>query len=284
MTSATDWCALWRELCEAQARARAADASIDPADPWRHRARDFAVGVARRWSAPDSSRAAVATWLDAHPGASLLDIGAGSGAWAAFLSPHAAHITAVEPSAAMVAILRETLAAAGTANVTVVPRPWPDPETGPHDVTLCAHAMYGAADFPGFVRGLERVTRRHVFLLLRAPDPEGIMAEAARRVLGHPHDSPNFQVGYNALLELGIFPDVVMEEGLWEPWRHASREEALAEVKRRLGLLGTDGHDAFLADLLERRLTPADGGYVWPRATRSALVHWDAERYRAGAA
>lgn len=180
----------------------------------------------------------------------------------------------------MADVLRETLAASGAANVTVVPRPWPDEETGPHDVALCAHAMYGAADFAGFVRGLERVTRRHVFLLLRAPDPDGVMAEAARRVLGHPHDSPNFQVGYNALLELGIFPDVLMEEGTWEPWSHASLEEALAEVKRRLGLPAAGEHDAFLAGLLERRLTRTEAGFVWPRATRSALVHWDVERYR----
>jgi SAM-dependent methyltransferase len=281
VTSPGGWCALWRELCEAQARARAADARLDPADPWRHRARDYAAGVARRWSAPDSSRATVAAWLDAHPGASVLDVGAGTGAWAAFLSPHAARITAIEPSAAMADILRETLAEAGAANVTVVPRAWPDDAVGPHDVTLCAHAMYGAADFAGFVRGLERVTRRRVFLLLRAFDPEGIMAQAAMRVRGHPHDSPNYQVGFNALLELGIFPDVQMEDGLWEPWCHASLGEALADVKRRLGLLATDEHDAFLAELLGRRLARTDAGYAWPRATRSALVHWDVERCRA---
>ena len=157
---------------------------------------------------------------------------------------------------------------------------WPDAAVGPHDVTLCAHAMYGAADFAGFVRGLERVTRRHVFLLMRAPEPDGVMAEAARRVLGHPHDSPNFQVGYNALLQLGVFPDVVVEEGRWEPWRHASLEEALAEVKRRLGLAAASPHDAFLAELLERRLARTDDGYVWPHGTRSALAHWDVERYR----
>ena len=280
MPSVTDWCALWRELCEAQARARRADPRVDAADPWRHRAREFAAGVARRWSAPDSSRATVAAWLDAHPGSSVLDVGAGTGAWAAFLAGRAGRVTAVEPSAAMVELMREGLAAAGAANVDIVARPWPDAAVGPHDVTLCAHAMYGAADFAGFVRGLERVTRRRIFLLLRAFDPEGIMAQAAMRVRGHPHDSPNYQVGFNALLELGILPDVSMEEGTWEPWCHAGLAEALADVKRRLGLLGTDEHDAFLAELLERRLARTDAGYVWPRATRSALVHWDVERYR----
>ena len=280
MPSVTDWCALWRELCEAQARARRADPRVDAADPWRHRAREFAAGVARRWSAPDSSRATVAAWLDAHPGSSVLDVGAGTGAWAAFLAGRAGRVTAVEPSAAMVELMREGLAAAGAANVDIVARPWPDAAVGPHDVTLCAHAMYGAADFAGFVRGLERVTRRHVFLLMRAPEPDGVMAEAARRVLGHPHDSPNFQVGYNALLQLGVFPDVVVEEGRWEPWRHASLEEALAEVKRRLGLAAASPHDAFLAELLERRLARTDDGYVWPHGTRSALAHWDVERYR----
>ena len=100
------------------------------------------------------------------------------------------------------------------------------------------------------------------------------------RVWGHPHDSPNFQVGYNALLQMGLFPNVLMEDtGLWDARTNDSMEEALADVKRRLDLWDVEDseHDAFLEDLLRRRLTLQDGRYVWPPGVRSALVYWDVE-------
>jgi len=281
MERVTDWLALWRELHEAQVRSWEADRSRASDDAWRGRARAFAAGIAQRWAGSDSTRDTIARWLDAHPGSTVLDIGAGTGAWAAFLAPHASRITAVEPSAAMVEVMRETLAAAGATNVEVVARPWPEAQVGPHDVALCAQAMYGFADFAAFVRSLERAARRHCFLVMRAPLMDAVMAEISNRVWGQPYDSPNFQIAFNALLQLGIFPDVVMEDtGPWEPWTSASLEDAVAEVKRRFGLPERGEHDAFLRELLGHRLTLVDGGYVWPPGVRSALVHWEVDRGR----
>jgi SAM-dependent methyltransferase len=282
MERVTDWNALWRELHGAQVRGWQTGKTRPSEDVWRDKARTFAAGVAKRWSTPDSSRGTVAAWLDAHPGSSVVDVGAGTGAWAAFLAGHARKVTAVEPSPAMVEVMKETLAAARVTNVEVVQAPWPEAPLEPHDVSLCSQAMYGFADFPAFVQSLERVTRRRCFLLMRAPVMDGLMAEVSRRVWGHPYDSPNFQVGYNALLQLGILADVVVEDtGLWEPWSSASPEEAVAEVKRRFGLAEPCEHDAFLRDLMERRLTLVEGRYVWPRGVRSALVHWDVTEQRA---
>ena len=95
---------------------------------------------------------------------------------------------------------------------------------------------------------------------------------------GHPYDSPNFQVAYNVMLHMGLFPNVLMEDsGLWDARTNDSLEQALADVKRRLGLLNVEPteRDAFLQDLLRRRLVFQDGHYVWPASVRSALVYWD---------
>ncbi|MBN1247431.1 MAG: hypothetical protein JXC32_07215 [Anaerolineae bacterium] len=101
------------------------------------------------------------------------------------------------------------------------------------------------------------------------------MAEAARLVWGQPYDSPNFQVAYNALLQLGIFADVHMENaGLWRPWTSPSLEDALADVRRRLGLSEGGRHDDALRALLEQRLVQKDGIWTWPRSVCSALVYW----------
>jgi hypothetical protein len=109
-------------------------------------------------------------------------------------------------------------------------------DQGGFRVVLCSHSLYGVADFTASVRKME----------------------ATRHVWGQPYDSPTFQVAYNALLQLGIFANVVLEDSsLWKPWTSASLDEALVDVKRRLDLVDDATHDAFLRDLLAR---PFDRG------------------------
>jgi len=91
-----------------------------------------------------------------------------------------------------------------------------------------------------------------------------------------PYDSPNFQVAYNALLQMGIYPNVLMEIGKpWEPWLNSSMEEALSELKNRLAVHDTPEHDGFLKKLLDDHLIEKNDQVVWPVGNRSALVYWD---------
>ncbi len=275
MEPVTDWICLWQQLVEAHAHGRLAEGQSDP-DVWRARARAYHAAVQRRWAASDSSRDFIATDLEAHPGETALDLGAGSGAWTVFLAARAREVTALDPSPAMLEVLRENVAAAGLSNVTVIEGAWPEADVSAHDIVLCSHALYGVADFAAFVRKMEATARRRCYLLLRIPLPDSVMAEAARHIWGQPHDSPNFQVAYNALLQLGIFAHVLMEDtGLWEPWVSADLDAALLEVKSRFDLIHEDKYDAFLRELLTRRLIKQDGQYLWPRGIRSALVYWD---------
>jgi SAM-dependent methyltransferase len=272
-----NWLTLWQELVEARARGREKAHEDPPSDVWRARARAYHEKVQQRWQEPDSSRDLIAADLDRHPGETVLDVGAGTGAWTVFLAPRVRHVTAVDPSPAMLDVLRENIAAARLDNVTVVEGAWPNVDVDPHDVVLCAHALYGVADFAAFVERMVAGARRRCYMLLRIPIPGSVMAQAAHHVWGQPYDSPNFQVAYNALWQLGIFANVRMEDsGLWEPWTNASLDEALADVKRRFDLVDDPTHDAFLRDLLARHLRERkDGSVIWPRGTRSALVYWD---------
>ena len=281
MEKMIDWIELWNELVQAQNCGYAHDQRLDKQDHWRARAKEFDSHVRRRWEQVDSSRALIVSMLDAIPNATVLDIGAGTGAWATLLARHARRVTAIEPSPAMLEVLRHNLESEKVTNVEIVAEAWPHARVGIHDFTLCSHAMYGLGDFAQFIQGIEAVTRQTIFLLIRAPTMHGVMAEAARRVWGHPYDSPNYQVALNALLQMGIFPNVLMEEpGSWEPWVNDSLEDARNQIKRRLGLSQTCEHDAFLMQLIQRRLTCVDGKYVWPRATRTALVYWRAQAER----
>ncbi len=277
MQTVPDWFSLWRELVELKQRGRAYAPPQENGDIWGTRAREYHQSVLRRWERPDSSRDFLLAQLAAHPGSTVLDIGAGTGAWTLLLARHARSVTAVEPSPGMLGVLQENLAAANLANVTVIQGAWPEVNVPPHDIALCSHAMYGCLDLQRFIEKMNAATRRACIMLLRAPAPDGLMAQAAQKILGQPNDSANFVIAYNALIQMGFYPNVVVENtGHWEPRRYASVEEALSYVKHHFGLGEEEqAYDSFLRELLEARLTLKEGYYLCPQEVHSVLVYWE---------
>jgi 2-polyprenyl-3-methyl-5-hydroxy-6-metoxy-1,4-benzoquinol methylase len=273
-----DWAALWRDLV--QVRARPAVGAPD-ADRWAGKAEAFHDRVRRRWTDPDSSRERVLALV--QQGGTVLDVGAGTGAWSVLLARTAARVTAVDASPSMLAVLRECLAAQAVSNVDVVLGVWPQVLVGDHDYSLCAHAVYGAPDLPGFVQRMVEVTRHICFLVLRTPVPGGILSDAATQLWGHPWDGPNAVIARHVLAGMGITPEVVVEARPREPRTSATLDEALELLKRHFRLHDTTAHDDDLAALLKRRLhARPGGGYAWPPDSRSVLLHWDVAPPRAG--
>ncbi len=273
----TDWLQLWKRVSSVHADGHARKESDRKGqDVWVERARKFDSLVKEKWSRPDSSRTFIISRLKEHPGSTLLDIGAGTGAWACLLSGYVNHVTALEPSSAMVSVMRENIAEQGIDNIEIVQGKWPYTKTEEHDFSLCSHAMYGEPDFREFITRMMDVTRRTCFLLIRVPVMNSLMGELAMRIWGHPYDSANFQLAYNALLQMDIHANVLMEDtGLWKPWKSESLEDAVAKVKDRFGISDTHEHDTFITDMLSGHLIQENGQYVWPRGVRSALVYWD---------
>jgi 2-polyprenyl-3-methyl-5-hydroxy-6-metoxy-1,4-benzoquinol methylase len=275
MKKITDWNSLWAELVEIKAHSRKIKHAGNPTeDMWAERARHFKERVKKKWARPDSSREFILSQL--NPESTVLDIGAGTGDWAILLSRRAKHVTAVEPSASMIAVMQESLDAQKISNVSIIQGAWPEVSVEPHDYSLCSHAMYACPDLKAFVLTMVACTRRTCFLLLRAPSVDSVRAEAARHLWGQPLDSPNFTIAYNVLLQAGIYANVQMENtGLWKPRTSASLEEAVLDMRRFMGLGDSGDHDEYLKDLLKRRLTWKDGRYIWPPEVRSALVYWN---------
>jgi len=274
MQTIPEWATLWKEMVELNDRWR--EVSETQENHWKKRARSFSEEIQQRWSQPDSSREFIVSRLRATTGATLVDIGAGTGAWAALAARYTASVTAIDRSRAMIDVMRENLDEVAISNVRIIQGIWPEVDLEPHDFSLCSHAIYGEPDLPRFIGKMVDVTRRTCFLLVRAPKMDGLMAEFARMVLGHPHDSPNFVIAYNTLIEMGIYANVLVEDtGLWSGWTNDSLEEALADVKRRLGLKNNPTYDASIVRRLEEELTCVEGKYVWPKGLRSVLVYWD---------
>jgi 2-polyprenyl-3-methyl-5-hydroxy-6-metoxy-1,4-benzoquinol methylase len=95
-----------------------------------------------------------------RPGATLLEIGAGTGAFALPLAARASRVTALDYSPAMLGVLQAKLGrASAPTNVTTVLGRWEDAQVGPHDIVLAANALYRTADLRLALRKLIRLVR-----------------------------------------------------------------------------------------------------------------------------
>ena len=280
MEKVTDWIKLWRELVKRQGRFWNRDKKHKKSeDKWKERAKGFDAKVKKRWTRPDPHRDFIISRLSSFGDATVLDIGAGTGAWAILMSKVARKVTALEPSAAMRSVLLKNLEKDGIDNVEVVEGSWPEKDVGFHDFSLSSHSVYGYADLPGFVNAMTEVTGNTCFMLLRAPNRNGVMAQAATRMWGQPNDSPNFQVAYNAMLQMGMFPNILMEgKGLWPGWTNDSFDEALEEIRTRFGVAEGSEHDTYLRGLLEGCLKEIDGKITWPSEVRTGMLYWDTRK------
>jgi hypothetical protein len=171
----------------------------------------------------------------------------------------------------MLALLREK--AAALTNITIVESTWQDAEVEPHDVALCSHAMYSSPDLVAFVSKMGRVARRLCAMVLRVPSHDGIIGELAQGVHGRWHDSPNFVLAHDILLDEGIHPSVLMESEV-RRWTDETFDGAVGRAKRRLRLGESNAYDDTIRAVLSRRLTEREGQWVWPDGMRSALIWW----------
>ena len=202
-----------------------------------------------------------------------LDIGAGNGRWTIPLARIARTVTAVEPSQAMLNLLRENITDAKASNIQVLPVTWENASIQPHDIITCAHSMYTNSDFAAFIRKLEQYANKRCYLAIRLPPSDGIIGELSMAIYGHCYDSPNAIVAYNALYSMGIYANVLIESSI-HYWVNSSIEEAFFRAKKHLNIEQDTAYDELIRETLTRRLTYTNNSYRWPDGMRSALIWW----------
>ena len=146
--------------------------------PWGHPADRFAMRADTALAAPSGASFERAVEALASSPGSVLDVGAGVGAGGLPLLPHATALTAVDPSAQMLAMLADRAARVSATPTRTVCGRWPEAavEVGPHDVVVCHHVVYDVADLAPFVAALTRSARRRVVVELPPVHPLSWMA------------------------------------------------------------------------------------------------------------
>ncbi|MDH7596274.1 MAG: class I SAM-dependent methyltransferase [Methanothrix sp.] len=120
-----------------------------------------------------------------HPGSTVLDIGAGTGAFAIPLSRIAGRIIALDPSEHQLQVLMRK--ARGVDNIKALCDAWPEAEISDRiDYTLAAYSLF-QEDVEAFLRRMMEVSHLGVFIVFRAepPDPLNDFAYGPRPHVDH---------------------------------------------------------------------------------------------------
>ena len=220
-----DWNELWKAVYASSPER--VEKGHDPAAHWNKRAAAYRRATRDERRATEQELAI----LDARPGETVLDVGAGTGRLAVPVARTAAHVTALDPSEGMLAALREQMAAAGRTNYSTVTMRWEDAVIGrdiePHDIVIAAFSL-GFYDLAAALEKLDAAARRAVYLFWHAGewrDPDemalyrAVFGEEATMRKGY----PDYIYPVNILHDAGIYPNVRIH--------HAARDAVYDSVE-----------------------------------------------------
>ncbi len=217
---------------------------------------------------------------EVEPRHAVLDVGAGGGRVALPASVKCRGVVAVEPSAAMGAVLEEEARRHSRDNLSLVASTWEEAEVEPADVVMCVQVLYTVRDIVGFIRKLEAHARERALVVLGENPPYTQSNPLWPAVHGQERlKLPSLRELMGVLWDMDIYPDLEMLPAQ-EPRGFESRENALRQTRNRLMVEpGTDG-ERRLKEALDDMLEEADGRFVIRGAPTfyPALVSWRPRR------
>lgn len=181
----------------------------------------------------------------------VLDIGAGTGAFAIPLARQVKEVTVVEPSPEVIRGFCDKMG--DLTNVRIINKRWEDvdiEEIGRHDLVLAAHSLYGIADIETALKKMLSAANSHVCLIIGV-GPMNFYADIWRRFKDEEyHAPPGFIHLYNVLYQLGITASVEMVK-VSRNQVYLNIEQAVERWQSRLDL-GTGREGELRAYLLSR--------------------------------
>ena len=211
-----------------------------------------------------------------EPRHTVLDVGAGGGRVALPASVKCQRVVAVEPSAAMGAVLEEEAQRHSRDNISLVASTWEEAEVEPADIVMCVQVLYTGRDIVGFIRKLEAHARERVLVVLGENPPYTQSNPLWSMVHGQERlKLPSLRELVPLLWDMDIYPDMEMLPPQ-APRGFESREGALAQTRNRLMVEPGGEVERRLKAALEELLEEADGRFVIRGAPvfYPALVSW----------
>jgi SAM-dependent methyltransferase len=209
----------------------------------------------------------------------VLDIGAGPGTLAIPLAPLVREITAVEPGAGMVAILKDHAAKQGITNITCVQKVWEEVDlsrdlSGPYDIVIASLSLT-MNDIREALHKMDAAScgSVHLFWFVDMPFWERMYSDLWEPLHGTPYFSgPKADCLFGVLYQMGIYPDVTMLP-LAKEYRFGNREEMSAFFKGRFGAK-TPEQEQIVEDYLAPRIRTVGNEVVISGDSTFAHISW----------
>jgi SAM-dependent methyltransferase len=210
------------------------------------------------------------------PGETWLDIGAGGGRYALPLARQGARVIAVDPSPAMLGVLREGMERHAIRDIEIVEGRWPDvADRLPRaQVALMAHVGYDIEAIGPFLDAAEQRASRCVAVMA-----EGAMTTAASLLWEPMHGEPRVPLPalpelISLLLARDRLPTVALVERI--PPTTETLDELLESTRRQLWVRPGSARDERLSGLVRQLASEREAGWSldW-RPTRIGIVSWE---------
>ncbi len=206
------------------------------------------------------------------PGSTLLDIGAGTGAFSIPLSRQTSHTFAIDPSEYQLEILMQKARDMGLKNITTIEKEWKDVQGSDIfecsrkplkaygvDYSLAAYSLFDE-DIQAFLEKMIEVTRKGIFIVFRADPPDSLNQFAYG-----PKPYADYLCLYHILKEMGHqFDTILFSRNYSLPldiilMQHQFSRKSHAEIADHLQMEG--------------RLKQGEGGEWATFSTRDALIY-----------
>lgn len=232
-----DWNAIWKQRQVLQESTRTHD---DSSHNWDRKENAERYDKNAKSQYDDRVQRTIAS-LPVTRDSRVLDIGAGPGVLALPLAPLVQEITAVEPGAGMVEVLKKHAEQDGIRNITCVQKTWEEVDPSrdlalPYDIVIASLSLT-MHDIREALRKMDAVSSGsvHIFWFADMPFWERMYADLLQPLHGKPYYSgPKADCLFGVLCQMGIYPDVTMLP-MAKEYRFGNREELMGFFTKRFG-------------------------------------------------
>ncbi|HNX17962.1 MAG TPA: class I SAM-dependent methyltransferase [Methanoregula sp.] len=218
--------------------------------------------------------------LDLSKDMKVLDIGAGPGTLAIPLAPRVREITAVEPGAGMVLVLKELCKEKGISNITCVQKLWEDVDPArdldpPYDLVIASLSLT-MEDIRAALKKMDAVSRKYVCLywFVDMPFWERMYVDLWKPLHGETYyPGPKADCLFEVLYQMEIYANVEMML-LPKQYRFSTPDEMTGFFRRRFRVT-TQKQERVLDDYLATFIRQDGDKIVVSGNSMFAKIWWE---------